>query len=178
MEISIGFGLFWTWLIIFGGEGLLLFPDFTGRVFFDSGGRLDLVSDGSWVRWGRIRVDFAGERGCLEVWNLGQGLIDLFADDAFLESLLPGCGFDLPTIVFDVAVIGDLQGWRDGRPSLWWPDFFDVVWSGGLQARETGGVGNKVFFVGFVDQRCWLSLSRMTTGSGGGSGGCRRGSSY
>lgn len=71
-------------------------------------------------------------------------------------------------------LLPDLWGWHDGRPSLWWPDCFDVGCFVGLQVWETSGVGDKVFFLGFVDHRWWLSLGKMTVGSSG----CGTGSSY
>ncbi|KAK9936214.1 hypothetical protein M0R45_013066 [Rubus argutus] len=64
-------------------------------------------------------------------------------------------------------LLPDLWGWHDGKPSLWWPNCFDVGCFVGLQARETSGVGDKVFFLGFVDHHWWLSLGKMTTGSSG-----------
>ena len=75
-------------------------------------------------------------------------------------------------------LLPDQWGWHDGRPSLRWPNCFDMGCFGGLHVRETSGVGDRVFLLGFVDQRWWLSLGKMTTGSGGGSGDYGTGSSY
>lgn len=54
-----------------------------------------------------------------------------------------------------------------------WLDCFDlvVVCFSGLLARSTGVVGDVGFLLGFVDQRQWLSLGKITTWSGRGNSG-------
>ncbi|KAK9911973.1 hypothetical protein M0R45_035850 [Rubus argutus] len=94
----------------------------------------------------------------------------------WILSRIQGFGSWLRLTSLDSATrrLSHLWGWHDGGPSLWWPYCFDVGCFVGLQATETGGVGDKVFFLGSVDHHWWLSLGKMTTGISG----CGTGSSY